>query len=193
MSMTRRHMIARGAGLAAAGSAVVLAGCGGTGREERTADRDVDLLQRVLESEATLASVYEIAADQALDPEVAGAVERFGAGIREHIALLGERIAAAGGTPDETPGSPPAAESAVEAIRIALEQSIATAHDVVGGLSTADARRSVYRVMITDSGQLAAIRGVLGEPQVPEAFVTGRPDPPLAVDPASPSNPEGGS
>lgn len=193
MSITRRHLVASGAGLAAAGSATVLAACGGDAREERTAERDVELLQRPLDAQATLAELYETAGDQELGAPVAAALEAFGAQAREHVELLRSRVSEAGGAAEPAPGIPPDAESAVEAIALALDGSIAAGHDIVGALSTAEARGAVYRVMIADAGQLAAIRGVLGTQQVPAAFVTGGPEPPLAGDPEAGGGPEGGS
>ena len=194
MSITRRHLLPRsGAGLAAAGAATVLSACGGDGRPERSSERDGELLQEALTAEATLSAAYETASDQQLGGRVAAAVAAFGDQSREHIALLSAGIEDAGGSPDEQPGEPAAAESAVEAVRAAIEASIAAGHLAVGGLESIDARRTVYRVMIADAAQLAAVRGILGEQQVPVAFVTGAPEPPLAVDPDTGSSEGGGS
>jgi len=184
MSITRRRLIATaGGGVAAAGAGTVLAACGGDGRPERTAERDAGLLQAALTAEATLSGVYDLATEQALAPQVAAAVTAFGEQSREHVALLSSQIEEAGGAADDSAGPLPAGESVVEAIRVGIEESIAASHDVVGELSTIEARHAVYRVMVADAAQLAAIRGVLGEQQVPVAFVTGAPEPPLAVEP----------
>lgn len=184
MSFTRRHLLqTSGAGLAAGGAATVLAACGGDGRPERTSERDVELLQEALRAEATLAAAYAIASEQQLGGQVTAAVNAFVNQSGEHMTLLARQIEEAGGTPDDAPGDPPAAESAVESVRAAIEESIAAGHRAVGGLDSADARHAVYRVITGDAAQLAAVRGILGEQQVPVAFVTGAAEPPLAVDP----------
>lgn len=192
MPITRRRLITTSsAGLTAAGTAVALGACGTDGREEPSAERDVELLARPLAAAATLRSLYETATEQALEPEVEDAARAFGEQAGEHVSVLSEAIEEAGGTPADPDPDPPAAESAVEAIRIALEGAIAAGHAVVGELASESAQRSVYEVLIGDAAQLAAIRGVLGEQQVPEAFVTGSPEPPLTVEPegAGPEQP----
>lgn len=181
MSITRRRLIAiSGVGLAAGGTA--LAGCGGDGREEPSAQRDVELLQPALDAEATLSGLYRLARRQQLDPPVAEAIDAFDQRSSRHRRQLARRIEDAGGTPAEPDTRAPAGESVIEAIGIALGDALAAAHRIVGGLSSPEARRTIYEVMTADAAQLAVIRGILGEVQAPVAFVTGGPEPPLTTE-----------
>jgi hypothetical protein len=194
MPITRRRLVAAsGAGLAAGGAAALISACGGDGREEPSAERDTELLQRPLAAEATLSDLYRRAQRQQLDQPVAEAVEAFGEQASRHERQLTRQIGNAGGTPAGADTSPPAAESVVEAIRLPLDDAITAAHGIVGDLSSPQARRTVYEVMTANAGQLAAIRGTLGEEQVPVAFVTGRPESPLTTEDApADTEPEGG-
>jgi hypothetical protein len=183
MPITRRRLVTTsGAGLAAGGAAALISACGGDGREAPSAQRDAELLQRPLAAEATLSALYRRAQRQPLDPPVGEAMEAFGTQASGHERQLARQIEAAGGTPGDPDTDPPAAESVVEAIRIALDDAIAAAHGIVGDLSSPPARRTVYEVMTADAAQLAAVRGVLGEEQVPTSFVTGGPQPPLSTE-----------
>lgn len=194
MPITRRRLIATtGAGLAAGGAAAALTACGGTGREEPSAQRDVELLQRALDAEAIVSGLYRLAGRQRLDAPVSEAIDTFEAQSSRHRAQLTGRIEDAGGVPAESDARAPAAESVVEAIRIALDDAIAVTHEIVGGLSSPQARRTVYEVMTADAAQLAVFRGILGEGQVPVAFVTGSAEQPLTTEGAPADEPEDGS
>jgi hypothetical protein len=191
MPITRRRLIAAsGAGLAAGGAAA-LSGCGGDPGEDPSPQRDVELLQRALEAQAAVNDLYGLAGEQQLDEPVAEAMRQFEQQSSRHARQLARRIEEAGGTPADPDASPPVAESVVEAIGIALEEAVAAGHRIVGTLSSPEARRTVYRMMSADAAQLAVVRGVLGEDQVPVAFVTGRPEPPVAVE-LEPDASEGG-
>jgi hypothetical protein len=178
MSITRRRLFAiSGAG----GAAAVLAACG-TAEEEPSPERDVELLQPALDAEAAVNRLYRIAADQSLDAEASAGVKAFGVTAKEHVDQIRKEIEAAGGTPAESPADVPAGENVLEALGVALTDAIATYHDAVGELSTPPLRRTVYELLAGDAAQLAAIRGLLGSEQVPEAFVTGGDEPPLEAE-----------
>lgn len=182
MSITRRHLL----GASAAGTAsVALAACGGDDSPEPGPERDAELLQQALAAQVTLLGVTRFAEAQPLDRRVAAAVALFAEQTAEHVAVLSQLVEESGGDAAADEGSAPEAESAVEAVALALEDAIAAAHGIVGDLSTADARRTIYTVIAADGAQLATVRGVLGEDQVPVAFVTGGSEPPLTAAPAA--------
>jgi hypothetical protein len=180
MSITRRRLLElSGAGLAGGGAAAVLAACGSED-EEPSAERDVELLNAALSAAATVAGMYE-SLPAAAGP---GAVvfDTFGEQATAQVERLRRAIEAAGGTPSEGSGSPPEAESAVEALTLALNPAIAAYHDAAGALSTPELNRMVLEFIAADAAQLAALRGELGEDQAPEPFVTGLEEPPLVAE-----------
>jgi Ferritin-like domain len=172
MPITRRRLLASaGAGVAGAGAAT-LAACG-SDVDEPSSERDVELLQPALAAERSVANLYGLAAEQRLEPEVTEAVEAFGKQATSHVDRLAEAIESAGGEAAEPSGSPEGAESVVEAIALALDEAIGAYDAAVGELSTVELRRTVFELMTSDAAQLAAMTGVLGEDQAPDAFVTG--------------------
>lgn len=178
MPITRRRLLATtGAGIAGGGAAV-LSACG-SDADEPSAERDVELLQAALDAEGAVARLYELAAGQRLDREAADAVAAFGSQASAQLKRLTDAIESAGGEPAKPGGSPAAAESVVEAIALALDEAIAAYHSAVGKLSTVELRRTAFELMNADAAQLAAIRGLLGEEQAPEPFVTGGDERPL--------------
>jgi hypothetical protein len=188
MSITRRRLFAAsGAGLAGAGAITALSACGSE-EEEPSAERDVELLNAALAAEATVAGMYEDlpatagpderndVSDLVVDAEV---FDAFAEQAAAQVERLTRAIEDAGGTPSEGNGSPPEAESAVEALTLALNPAIAAYHEAAGDLSTSELNRLVLELMVADAAQLAALRGILGEQQAPEPFVTGLDEPPL--------------
>jgi rubrerythrin len=178
MSITRRRLFAvSGAG----GAAAVLAACG-TAEEEASPERDVELLQAALDAEGGVERLYRTATEQSLDADARATVQAFGVTAREHVDRLRKEIEGAGGTPVESSADVPAGENVLDALTVALTDAIAAYHDAVGELSSAPLRRTVYELLAADAAQLAAIRGLLGSEQAPEAFVTGRDEPPLEAE-----------
>jgi hypothetical protein len=178
MSITRRRLLAAsGAGLAGGGAIAALSACGDS-VEEPSAERDVELLNAALAAEATVAGMYEDL--RAPAGPGAEALDVFAEQAAAQVERLTRAIEDAGGTPSEENGSPPEAESAVEALTLALNPAIAAYHEAAGGLSTPELNRLVLELMAADAAQLAALRGILGEEQAPEPFVTGLEEPPLS-------------
>jgi hypothetical protein len=176
MSITRRRLFAvSGTG----GAAAILAACGAA-EDQASPERDVELLNTALAAEATVASMY--AALPAGSGPGGEALDVFGQQASAQVERLKKAIEDAGGTPEETKGQAPTAESAVEALTLALNNAIAAYHDAVGDLSTPPLRRTVYELVAADAAQLAALRGLLGSEQAPEAFVTGGDEPPLEAE-----------
>ena len=182
MSFTRRHLITASA---AGGAAAALAACGGDDSPEPSAERDTELLQQALDAQATLLGVTRFAETQRLAGRIGAAVALFAEQAADHVDEISTLIEDAGGEALVEESEAPDAESAVEAIAIALEDAVAAGHDIVADLSTVDSRRTIYAVIADDAAQLAAVRGVLGEDQAPVAFVTGGSEPPLTAAPAA--------
>jgi hypothetical protein len=178
MSITRRRLFAvSGTG----GAAAILAACG-TAEEEPSPERDVELLQGALDAEAAVESLDRTAAGQSLEAEASAAVKAFGATTKDHVGQLRKAIEGAGGTPAESQAKAPAGENVLDALSVALTAAIAAYHGAVGDLSTPPLRRTVFELLAADAAQLAAIRGLLGSEQAPEAFVTGGDQPPLTAE-----------
>src|SRR5918996_6016558 len=156
MSITRRRLFAAsGAGLAGSGAIAALSACGES-VEEPSTERDVELLNAALAAEATVAGMYEdLPAAAGPDAE---AFDAFAEQAATQVERLTTAIEDAGGTPSEGNGSPPEAESAVEALTLALNPAIAAYHDAAGALSTPELNRLVLELMAADAAQLAALR-----------------------------------
>jgi hypothetical protein len=179
MPLTRRRLFAAsGAGLAGGGAIAALSACGES-IEEPSTERDVELLNAALAAEATVAGMYEdLPATAGPDAEV---FDAFAEQAASQVEQLTSAIEDAGGTPSEGNGSPPEAESAVEALALALNPAIAAYHEAAGDLSTPELNRLILELMAANAAQLAALRGILGEQQAPEPFVTGLDEPPLVA------------
>ena len=182
MSITRRRLFAlSGAGLAGTGAIAALAACGSE-EEEPSAERDVELLNAALAAQLTVATAYRTAEDFDLLTAGAGdAVTAFSKEAAAQVRTLETAVEDAGGTPTEEQEAPPEGENPLESVALALNDAIAALHAAAGGLSTAELNRTALEVLTVDAAQLAAIRGELGEDQVPQPFVTGLDEAPLAA------------
>jgi hypothetical protein len=179
MSITRRRLLAStGAGLAGAGAIGVLSACGSE-EEEPSAERDVELLNAALEAQRTVASMYESL------PAAAGpgglTLDAFSETASAQVDELTTAIDDAGGSPSDTEQNPPEAESATEALTLALNDAIVAYHAAAGDLSTPELNGMALEFIAADAAQFAALRGELGEEQAPVAFVTGLDEPPLVA------------
>ena len=179
MPITRRRLLATtGTGIAGTGAVTLLAACG-TDDEEPSAERDAELLNTALEAQASVAELYGAAKGAAPDAE---AIAAFSKEADTQVQRLREAIEGVGGTPSDTVADAPQAESPVEAAAGALTAAIAAYHAAVGDLSTSNLRATVLELAAADAAQLAAIRGLLGEDQAPQAFVTGLDEAPLVAE-----------
>jgi hypothetical protein len=183
MPITRRRLLATsGAGLAGTGAVTLLAACG-TDEEEPSAERDVELLNTALEAELAVADLYR--SPPSLSMEGAEAATSFGAEAKRQVQQLTEAIEAAGGTPSESAQEVPQAESVIEAGALALNSAIAAYHSAAGALSTPELNRMVIEFVTANAAEVAALRGVLGEDQAPQAFLTGLDEAPLVAEEAT--------
>jgi rubrerythrin len=184
--ISRRTFIGlSGAGLA--GPAVLLGGCG-SGEDASTdvsgsPEEDIDLLGTALELERSAAVAYERGAEL-LAGEALELAQQFAGQEREHADVLVDAIEKLGGTPAEELSDDDYAEQLgvgklksqedVFTFGVDLENTeITTYNDAVAKLSTPEIRRTVYTIVANEAQHLTVLLGELGEPQVPDAFVTG--------------------
>jgi len=167
--ITRRRMVV--ATGAAVGAPLALAACGSEDElEARSEANDPDLLNAVL---AEHLAVRELAAEPALAKAAGPAVGTLVKARLESIGQLTSFIEERDGTRTSDPAELEEAESQVEALARQLEASIEASLDAIGGLSSAAYRQAVHRFITEDAAALAAVRSVLGEEVVPDAFVFG--------------------
>ena len=179
-AIQRREFIALGgAGVATA----ALAGCG-SGVEEPSAGRDVELLGAALVGEENAAMALESAASSLSGGEAA-TVKALGESASKLAAELQDAIAALGDTPaegefgvDAGDGGDAALEAAVDSTNAAVQQYRLGA----GQLSDEDLRASAFEWMSIDAVRLSTLYGLLGRQESPEAFVTGLDEQPYTTD-----------
>jgi hypothetical protein len=171
---TRRGFLALGAG---GGAAAVLAACG-EDVPEPSADRDAELLSAALVAEenanAALGEAVPLAegADQATLRELSEQASANAERIQDALADLettpeGEFSVPSGGNLDAVlQAAVEQTDAAVEAYRLGA-----------GQLTTEDLRATAIALAVADGARLALLRGILGEDEAPNAFVTGTPDP----------------
>ncbi|HYH60888.1 MAG TPA: hypothetical protein VD766_03385, partial [Solirubrobacterales bacterium] len=91
----------------------------------------------------------------------------------ESISQLESYITERDGEPTDEPAESVQAESPTEALARQLEASIEASLAAIGDLSSPAYRQAVHRYITEDAAALAAMRSVLGEEIVPDAFVMG--------------------
>jgi hypothetical protein len=171
---TRRGFLALGAG---GGAAAVLAACG-EDVPEPSADRDAELLSDALVGEentnAALGEAVRLAegADQATLRELSKQASANATRIQDALADLdttpkGEFSVPSGGNLDAV------LQAAVEQTNAAVEAYRLGA----GQLTTEDLRATAIALAVADGARLSLLRGILGEDEAPNAFVTGTPNP----------------
>jgi rubrerythrin len=181
--LTRRALLG-----AAGGGALALGGCGdggdtgkGASREELRL-RDLRLLGSALDMENTMLAAYAAGARLLGGDgrEALAAVERQE---RAHAQRLAETIRARGGeinprkTPEEYARSFPRLRSGRDALRFAVDLESAAIRlylEAMPFLSEPELRQTAAGIATSEAGHAALLRGELGRPPVPDAFVTGR-------------------
>ena len=182
--LTRRQLLgAAGAG----GSAALLAACGGGddaggASREQLAARDLRLLGSALDLEHTVIAAYTAGA-RLLGGEAGRSGRAIVAQEREHAARLTKEIERLGGQPnpprtaEEYARAFPSLRRQADVLRFAIDlenASVRLYHEALPKLSDPELRRLVAAIATTEAGHAALLRGELGRPQVPDAFVTGR-------------------
>jgi hypothetical protein len=168
----RRMLVASGAAVSAP---FAFYACGSEDElEARSEANDPDLLNAVL---AQQLAVEEVARSFTKGREpttaVGSAAQTLAATRKKSISQLEAFIAEREGEPTADPAETVAAESPPEALARQLEASIEASLGVIGDLSSATYRQAVHRYITEDAAALAAMRSVLGEDVVPDAFVFG--------------------
>ena len=186
--MRNRRDFFRMAGVTTAGApAALLAACGDddeddagttdTGRNES----DVAVLNSALDLEHLAVAAYTAGA-RLLKGDVLEAGEQLLEHEREHVAGLMQAIRDLGGTPNE---AKPESEYAPmfaglasqdDVLRFALDlenTAVAAYIDALPKLSSFGLRQTAVAIVSNEAEHASVLLGLLGEPQVPDAFVTG--------------------
>jgi rubrerythrin len=167
----------------AGGSAAALAACGSAGDGEVGASSDTDIdvavLNRVLVLELTAVEAYS-RGSKLLEGEALAAGRAFLTQEQEHADALTKAIkllgGAASGDPMRLDYSELKSQRDVLAFATDLENvAIAAYVDAIPRLSTGALRASAAEIAADEAEHVAVLAGLLGRPQVPDAFVTGDP------------------
>jgi rubrerythrin len=183
--LSRRRLLGMaGAGVAGA-SVTLLAGCGDdtkspnvqTASDESDA-ADVELLNAALDLELMVVEAYKAGA-----AHLRGSTLQLAKGFLEqeqaHADSLASAIRDAGGQPNRPKSSydfpPLRSQHAVLRYAVDLENTVIASYiDVLPKLSQGDLRVTASAIVTCEAEHVAVLLGVLGEPQVPAAFVTGQ-------------------
>ena len=183
--LSRRRFF-RMSGVSVAGaSAVFLAACGddddessgggqsGTGGNEA----DVEILNSALDLELMAVAAYKAGAER-LRGEVLDAGQTFLEQEQEHADGLASAIRDLGGTANRAKSAYdfPELSSQEDVLRFAVDlenTAVAAYIDAIPKLSSAELRGTAAAIVTNEAEHIAVLLGALGEPQVPNAFVTG--------------------
>jgi rubrerythrin len=189
---SRRELVLGMAALG--GSALVLGACGGDDDKNRESDfgetkpekgdaaRDIAVLNAALDLEHTFVAAYG-AAEALLPGEARGLVRDFRDQEGDHVYSLTQAIRDLGGRPNRPRRAAqyrsdfPSLRTREDALRFALDlemTAIAAYVDAVPKLTSGQLRATAASIVTTEAEHAAVLRGELGEPQLPSAFVTGQ-------------------
>jgi len=183
--LSRRRLFGM-AGVSVAGaSAVFLTTCGDDTKDrsvqtapDESDAADVEMLNSALDLELMVVEAYKTGARQ-LSGRALQIAKGFLEQEQEHADALAGAIRDAGGMPNRAKSSYdfPRLRSQRDALRFAveLENTVIAAYiDALPKLSQGDLRATAAAIVTCEAEHIAVLRGVLDEPQVPEAFVTGQ-------------------
>ena len=185
----RRDFLRVAGATTAGGSAALLAACGdddggqGGGRGTNTeSDRsDAAVLNAALDLEHLAVAAYTAGAGL-LRGEARELGRQLLAHEREHVAGLTRAISNLGGTPSEAKPAEGYAPMLAglrdqeDVLRFALDLSntaVAAYIAALPRLASPSLRQTAVAIMSSEAQHISVLLGLLGEPQVPEAFVTG--------------------
>jgi hypothetical protein len=177
-----RRSFLRGAGITLVGGApVLLAACGGDDDQPAITSKpgsvDVRVLNPVLDLEYTAVAVYT-----AGQPLLRGGMRALGRQFldqeREHAAALVRAIEDLGGTPSKPrtryPMPPLPDQDAFLTFVKGFEETVIAAYiEALPKLSDPELRATGAAILTTEAEHISVLLAGLGEPRVPEAFVTG--------------------
>lgn len=184
--VSRRRFFAVSGVSLGVGGAVFLGACGDDDDDETTAsddgsgsEADADILNSALELEYTAVAAYTAGA-ALLKGDVLAAGEEFLAQEQEHADGLVTAINDLGGTPVEPKADDeygfPKLSSQEDVLNFATElenTAIAAYVDAIPKLSVPELRVTAAQIVTNEAEHVSVLLGALGEPQVPDAFVTG--------------------
>ena len=179
--LTRRQLLGAGGATALLTACGDDDGAGGATREQLQA-RDLRLLGSALDLEHTVIAAYTAGADL-LRANARAHARAIVAHEREHASRLTESIRRMGGkanpprTAEEYRRAFPALRREDDVLRFAIDLENAAVrlyNEALPKLSDPELRRLAAAIATTEAQHAALLRGDLGRPQVPDAFVTGR-------------------
>jgi hypothetical protein len=169
--MTRRRMLA-GSGAAVA-SPLVLAACGTTEEDDRSAENDPDLLNSVLAQQLAVLEALKASGGKASPlPDVVSDLTSLR---EDSVAQLESFVEEQDGTPIDQPAEAAKGESPADALVLQLEDSIEASLAAIGDVSSPAYRQAIHRSITEDAAALAAFRSATGEEIAPDSFVFGAP------------------
>jgi rubrerythrin len=184
-SLSRRRLLGMaGAGVAGV-SATLLVGCGDDTKRpnvrsapDESDAADVELLNAALDLELMVVEAYKAGA-AALRGSTLQIAKGFLEQEQAHADSLASAIRDAGGQPNRAKSSydfprwPD--QRAVLRFAVGLENTVIASYiDALPKLSQGDLRATASAIVTCEAEHVAVLLGVLGEPQVPAAFVNGR-------------------
>jgi rubrerythrin len=182
--LSRRRLL----GMAGVGaSAALLGACGDDTKStnvqtlpDESDAADVELLNASLDLELMVVEAYKAGAG-ALRGSNLQIAKGFLEQEQAHADSLASAIRDAGGTPNRPKSSYDfprlRSQRAVLRFAIGLENTVIASYiDVLPKLSQGELRATTAAIVTCEAEHIAVLLGVLGEPQVPAAFVTGRAD-----------------
>jgi rubrerythrin len=184
---SRRRFFAISGVSLGAGGAVFLGACGddeesgssSSSSSESEGSADVDILNSALELEYTAIAAYTAGA-KLLKGDVLAAGEEFLAQEQEHADGLVTAIGDLGGTPVEPKMDDeydfPKLSSQEDVLNFANElenTAIAAYVDAIPKLTEPELRVTAAQIVTNEAEHVSVLLGALGQPQVPDAFVTG--------------------
>lgn len=183
--LSRRRFFHMSGVSVAGGSAVFLSACGDdtttaiAPAHDESDQADVELLNSALDLEWMAVAAYK-AGVRLLHGAVLKAGKLFGEQEQEHADGLSSAIKQAGGKPNAAKASYdfPTLRSQAEVLRFAIgieNTAIAAYIDALPKLGKGDLRATAAAIIANEAEHIAVLLGALGEPQVPDAFVYGKP------------------
>jgi rubrerythrin len=181
--LSRRRFFHMSGVSVAGGSAVFLSACGDDTkspvvRRDESDEADVEILNSALDLELMAVAAYKAGAAH-LKGDVLAVGKLFLEQEQEHADGLVSAIRDAGGKPNRAKRSYdfPELRSQTDVLKFAVElenTAIAAYIDALPKLGKGDLRATAAAIVSNEAEHVAVLLGVLGDEQVPDAFVVGR-------------------
>jgi hypothetical protein len=176
LTVSRRGLLALGG----TGVATVLAGCGSE-PDPRAEGDDQQLLTNAYAAEVDLQTAYDTLSRGGVGgDDSATVIARSQRASSERQAELG-KLGASAGQSQSDGGSADGADTGLGLTEAAANAAIAAYRQCAGLLPEAADRATTMGFLAQVAAELAAIRGLFGKDQAPEAFVTGGSEQPFVA------------